>query len=156
MTPKISRRWAPAALTFGLAIGIACAGSRPDDLGLTEGRLAPCPSSPNCVSSGASDEEHAIEGFRFSSSPAEAWKVAGAAVARLPRTEIISQSENYLYAESTSALMRYVDDLELQLRAEEKVIAVRSASRIGHSDMGANRERVEALRKLLEGSGAFE
>ena len=156
MTSKLFRLRACLALACGLVTAAACAGARPDDLGVTEGRLAPCPSSPNCVSSSASDDEHAIEGFYLSSAPAQAWEAAVNAVAQLPGTEIIEQSEDYLYAESTTKLMRYVDDLELQLRPEEKMIAVRSASRVGHSDMGANRERVEALRTLLDQSGSLK
>ena len=156
MISKTAKASGCVGLTFLLASLLACAGSRPDDLGLREGRLAPCPSSPNCVSSGASDEQHAIDGFAFSTSPGDAWNAARAAVAQLPRTEIISQTDDYLHAESTTALMRYVDDVELQLRSGDGVIAVRSASRVGHSDMGANRERVEALRTLLEGSGALK
>lgn len=136
-----------------LAASLGCAGARPDDLGLRDGLLAPCPESPNCVSSGASDDQHAIEGFAFSTSPEAAWKAAAAAVRALPRTEIITQTDDYLHAESTTALMRYVDDLELHLRAAEGIIGVRSASRVGHSDMGANRERVETLRETLEASG---
>jgi uncharacterized protein (DUF1499 family) len=156
MLPKMAPTKALLALVCLVALTSACAGARPDDLGLTDGRLAPCPESPNCVSSGASDEEHAIEGFRFSSGPTEAWAAAAAAVAGLPGTEIIVQTDDYLHAESTTRLMRYVDDLELHLRAGEQTIAVRSASRVGHSDMGANRERVEALRALLDYGGGLK
>ena len=138
-----------------LAGALGCAGSRPDDLGLHDGKLRPCPTSPNCVSSAASDEEHAIAGFAFSSGAEEAWKAASDAVRELPRTEVISQTDDYLHAESTSALMRYVDDVELHLLAAEGTIAVRSASRLGHSDMGANRKRIEALRAILEGKGTL-
>jgi uncharacterized protein (DUF1499 family) len=142
-------RSAVILLAASLAAALGCAGARPDDLGLHDGRLAACPESPNCVSSAASDEEHGIAGFAFESSPEDAWDAAVAAVRALPRTEVITHTSDYLHAESTTALMRYVDDLELHLRAAEGSIAVRSASRVGHSDMGANRERVEALRTLI-------
>jgi len=142
--------------SFCVLFSVACTGARPDDLGIREGRLLACPESPNCVSSGASDAEHAIAAFRFSSSPQQAWSAATAAVTELPRTEIITQTDEYLHAESTTALMRYVDDLELHLRPGEQLIAVRSASRVGYSDMGANRDRVERLRAILESSGAFD
>jgi uncharacterized protein (DUF1499 family) len=80
---------------------------------------------------------------------ADAWRAAREAVASLPRTRIVSETSEYLHAESTSRIFRFVDDLELQLRPAEGKIAVRSASRVGHGDMGVNRERVETLRSEL-------
>jgi uncharacterized protein (DUF1499 family) len=122
-----------------------CAGTRPVDLGISDSRLTSCPPSPNCVSSDATDPEHAIAPL-----PASAgWGAARAAVAGLPRTRIVTETRVYIHAESRSLLFRYVDDLELHLRAREGIIAVRSASRIGHGDMGVNRRRVERLRALL-------
>ena len=67
----------------------------------------------------------------------------------LPRTKIISSTDDYLHAECSSAVFGFVDDLELHLRPAENLIAVRSASRLGHSDFGVNRKRVEQLRSLL-------
>ena len=73
-----------------------------------------------------------------------------------PRTEIVASSPGYLHAECTSALMGYVDDLELHMRPSDGVIAVRSASRIGYGDMGVNRKRVEDLRTDLAGNGTVQ
>jgi len=70
-------------------------------------------------------------------------------VAGLPRTKIIRQTDNYLHAECSSAVFGFVDDLELHLRPEQNLIAVRSAARLGRSDLGVNRKRVEKLRSLL-------
>jgi uncharacterized protein (DUF1499 family) len=112
---------------------------------MTGGRLAPCPRSPNCVSSDAADAEHGIAPLALA---------AREAVAALPRTRIVSEGGDSLHAECRSALFRFVDDLELQLRPAEGVIAVRSASRIGYSDLGVNRRRVEALRSALRARGA--
>ncbi len=78
-------------------------------------------------------------------------KAAGQAVAAMPRTEIVTQTDDYIYAECTSKTMGFVDDLELQLRPSDDVIAVRSASRIGYGDMGVNRARIESLRQALTG-----
>jgi uncharacterized protein (DUF1499 family) len=122
----------------------------PEGLGIHDGQLAACPTSPNCVSSGAEDSQHAIRPIEFSGDPADAWRAARAAVTALPRTPIVYEANGYLHAESRSALFRYVDDLELQLRAEGRTIAIRSASRVGFSDMGVNRDRVERLRSLFE------
>jgi uncharacterized protein (DUF1499 family) len=87
--------------------------------------------------------------------PAEAWRSAREVVMELPRTRIVKDKEDYLHAECRSAVFGFVDDLELQLRASERIIAVRSASRLGYSDLGVNRRRVEALRESLTGRGVL-
>ena len=128
---------------------LSCIGGRADDLGVRDARLSPCPSSPNCVSSDARDAEHTVEPFAFRGAPAQAWQAARSAVASLPRTRIVSETPEYLHVECRSLLLRFVDDLELHLRAQEGIIAVRSASRVGYSDLGVNRRRVEAIRAEL-------
>jgi uncharacterized protein (DUF1499 family) len=139
-----------AAIALLAPMLFACTGSRPTDLGVHGGRLLPCPGSPNCVSSDATDEAHAIEALSFEASPQVAWQALREAVEELPRAMIVQDTGDYMHIESTSLLFRYVDDLELDLRAESKRIAVRSASRLGHSDMGVNRKRVEELRTLFD------
>ena len=67
----------------------------------------------------------------------------------MARIKIIEETENYLYAECTSFLFRFTDDLEVYVDKESKLIHFRSASRVGHSDLGANRKRVEKLKELL-------
>ncbi|MDQ7074757.1 MAG: DUF1499 domain-containing protein [Gammaproteobacteria bacterium] len=113
--------------------------------------LSVCPDSPNCVSTAAQadDTEHYIAPLVFSASAEEAWKTVKRAVLVLPRCKIVSENEFYLKAECRSFLFRFVDDLELQLYPDEKQIAVRSASRIGRTDFGVNRKRVELLREKL-------
>jgi len=127
-----------------------CAGTKPDGLGVAGGRLAPCPSSPNCVSSEAKKPKHAVEPFTLKGDRAAGWKAVREVVEGMPRTKTVSASKIYLHAECTSLLMRYVDDLELYLGRDSQVIQVRSASRVGYSDMGVNRKRVERLRKVLQ------
>lgn len=133
---------------------LSCAGRRPSNLGVADGKLAPCPSTPNCVCSDAGDEAHAIAPLELAGSSAEAWQRAREAVSGLPRTRIASDRDGYLHAECRSALFGFVDDLELHLRREEGIIAVRSASRVGYSDLGVNRRRVEKLRASLVEEGA--
>lgn len=133
----------------------SCAGTPPDTLGVHGDALSPCPDSPNCVSSDAPDEAHQVAPFTLAAPAPEAWETVRSVVASMPRTEVITQTSDYLHAESTSTFFRYVDDLELQLRAAESQIAVRSASRLGRSDLGVNRERVETLRALLIEAGAI-
>ena len=86
---------------------------------------------------------------------AEAWIEVRSLVAKLPRTHIVKETSTYLHAECQSALWGFVDDLELDLRAAEKTIAVRSASRLGYSDFGVNRSRIEALRAELKSRGVI-
>lgn len=128
----------------------SCAGRRPDDLGARQERLRPCPSSPNCVCSEDTDRGHAIEPLHFVGDPGAAFARAREAALSLPRTELIEETTTYMHFESTSALMGFVDDLELQIAPGKDEIAVRSASRLGYGDMGVNRKRVEALRDAFK------
>jgi uncharacterized protein (DUF1499 family) len=122
---------------------------KPRDLGVHDGRLRDCPLSPNCVCSDASRDSHRVDALRLAKAPAEAWRLVRESVEALPRTRVITATGTYLPAECRSALFGFVDDLELQLRADEGLVAVRSASRIGYSDLGVNRERVRAIRGEL-------
>jgi uncharacterized protein (DUF1499 family) len=154
--PRRRCRRALVACLVVLAMPLfSCAGKRPSNLGVEDGRLVPCPSTPNCVSSDATDEGHRIEPFTLAVEPGQAWEQIRETVAALPRTTVITASEGYLHAECTSALMGFVDDLELQLRAGEGIVAVRSASRLGRSDLGVNRKRVEGLRETLRAEGVL-
>jgi uncharacterized protein (DUF1499 family) len=85
----------------------------------------------------------------------DAWRAVRSTVAGLPRTEIIVATDDYLHAECRSALFGFVDDMELHLRPAQNLIAARSAARLGHSDFGVNRKRVEKLRALLAKQGAI-
>lgn len=137
---------APIAMTKKSLFSFS--GSRPANLGVKDGKLAACPGSPNCVSSQApaSDLEHKIEPIAYSSSPSEAMAKLKTVIENMERTEIITDTENYLYAEFTTPLMGFVDDVEFYLDPNASVIQVRSASRLGQSDLGLNRKRVEAIR----------
>lgn len=115
-------------------------------VGLVDNHLRPCPDKPTCVCSLATDADHTIEPLLLSGDANAEWGRLRDLVARQPRTRIITFTEHYLHAECATALMRYVDDLEFHLNSEEGRIEVRSASRVGYSDLGANRKRVEALR----------
>ncbi len=114
-------------------------------------QLAPCPSSPNCVSTQAHDQDHAIKPLRYQKSKAEAKQVVKDSILSLPRTKLVEEDETYLHYEFTSLLLRFVDDVEFLFADETKTIHFRSASRTGHSDFGVNRRRMEEIRKLVEG-----
>ena len=124
-------------------------GKRPPDLGVFGGRLTGCPAAPNCVCSDVTDTSHRIEPLILLVSADQAWSAVRRALNTLPRVHVVTESAGYLHAECESAAFGFVDDLELHLRPVDGVIAVRSASRLGYSDLGANRRRVERLRTLL-------
>lgn len=121
----------------------ACAGEPPQDIGIQNGRLAPCPDSPNCVSSYAGDEAHGITPLAATLPEIENVLLS------MDRTNIVESRGNYLYAEFTSRLMGFVDDVEFLYDPQAGVTHVRSASRLGYSDLGANRSRIEAIRNRL-------
>jgi uncharacterized protein (DUF1499 family) len=117
--------------------------------GETTYTLAPCPASPNCVSSQASDAEHFIEPLRFTGEATLAWNRLKSAFNTESRLSIVEDTGGYLHAEVRSMVFRFVDDVEFVLDPEAGVIQVRSASRTGYSDFGVNRRRVERIRKAF-------
>ena len=122
-----------AVLLIASMLLVSCAGKRPSNLGVSNSGLPPCPSSPNCVSSDASDSSHKVPPLQFEVPPTEAWRVARELVSELPRTQIVNETSGYLHAECRSALLGFVDDLELHLRPSEGVIVL-STSRLGYSE----------------------
>ncbi|MEL6440020.1 MAG: DUF1499 domain-containing protein [Cyanobacteria bacterium J06621_8] len=120
-------------------------GEKPNNLGVKDGKLAACPGSPNCVSSQSEAPKEKIEPLP-AVSIAEIKKV----VEGMERTTVIEESDNYLYAEFKSKLMGFVDDVEFYLDNGANVVHVRSASRLGQSDAGVNRKRVEEIRSKLK------
>jgi uncharacterized protein (DUF1499 family) len=147
-------------LAAGAAAGIALhtsltqgdtmfAGKRPQNLGYATGRLAPCKSSPNCVSSQADpkDEEHYIAPLALKG---DAIAAVRKAVESMPRTTVVQVEPDYLYAEFRSKLLGFVDDVEFLADRSKGVVHVRSASRLGRRDFGVNRERIERLRSIIE------
>lgn len=125
-------------------------GMRPDHLGVVAGKLSPCPSTPNCVSSQSSDEQHYIKPISYQGEPHTAIAALASLINSQERTKIIAEENNYLYAEFASRWMGYVDDVEFLVNPTDKVIDIRSASRLGESDLGVNRQRIEQIRALLQ------
>lgn len=127
-----------------------CSGTRPPDLGVHAGMLRPCPDSPNCVSSeGGTRESQRVAPFAAPGGRAEMVRLA-TVVTTWPRTAVITNGGDYLHAESTSLIWRFVDDVEFRYDSVLGAIQVRSASRLGKGDLGANRKRVEGMRKVWE------
>lgn len=110
------------------------------------GPLAPCPASPNCVSSQATDAKHHVDPIPYRGDPVAAIRRLQAVIEAMPRTHIVSASDTALRAEFTSRLFRFVDDVDCIVDPPAGAIQIRSASRVGYSDLGANRSRVESIR----------
>jgi uncharacterized protein (DUF1499 family) len=136
---------ARAVLLAVLAFSAAARGEEPVS------RLQPCPPTPNCVSSKAQGKTHRVEPFPFAGSAAEALARVKAAALSFPRTKVVEEAPGYVHVTFTSAIFRFVDDVEFEVDEAAKVIHVRSASRVGRSDFGVNRKRVEAIRAKLGG-----
>jgi uncharacterized protein (DUF1499 family) len=132
---------------MGILSGIlaACAGERPNNLGAKGGLLSACPGSPNCVSSQAGDGKHLIAPLTFNGDPDAAFARLKSVLGRRSDTTIIEDLPGYLWVELRTVL--FVDDGEFLLDRERSVIHLRSASRLGYSDLGKNRSRIEEIRR---------
>ena len=128
---------------------VGCARSRSPATGVSNGQLAPCPESPNCVSSQSTNKKHQIEPISFHGTPAETFAALKNTIQSMKRAKIVEEKGDYLQAEFRSAVFGFVDDVEFLLDEESRVIHVRSASRTGYWDFGVNRKRVEAIRSKL-------
>ncbi|MCH2157371.1 MAG: DUF1499 domain-containing protein [Oleiphilaceae bacterium] len=127
----------------------ACTGTRPKQLGEAQASLQVCPSSPNCVSSlKDEDKDHFIESISYTNKPST-HEALVKAINSDESAELVVKTDQYIYAEYTSAIMRYVDDVEFLFDDNQQRIHVRSASRLGHSDFGVNRDRIEQIRSQL-------
>jgi len=132
-------------LGVALLFAMSMMGQRPENLGTLGGKLYSCPTSPNCVSTTAEKESQRMECLVFTGDAQAAMAKLVEVVSSMPRSRVISQTENYLYVEFSSLLFRFVDDVEFLIDAENNKIDFRSASRVGYSDMGANRRRMTTL-----------
>ncbi len=122
-------------------------------LGIENGQLAQCPATPNCVNSQAKDTKHYIEPVITTGSTLEVKNRILNIIAELKRSKIIVAEENYIRAEFVSKVFRFVDDVEFYFpdtKSKEMTIHVRSASRVGHSDLDVNRKRIEQIRTKLQ------
>jgi uncharacterized protein (DUF1499 family) len=112
-------------------------------------KLPPCLDTPNCVSSQATDKLHYIAPFKISGDPRQAWAELRKAIMAHGRISITHETEDTLHAEAISLVLHFVDDVDAILDVEKGLIHIRSASRVGHSDFGVNRKRMDAIRLQL-------
>ena len=157
--PSGARHAVACGFIAGSLLLAGCGAPPPDDLGPTADGLRPCPHVPNCVHTGDEHPEE-VEPFLLTGAwlerPAEdVWAAVASAAAALPGTVIVERTETYIHAEATTAVFRFIDDLEIYRAPEEPEIIVRSESRVGRSDMGVNMRRVEALRQALQEAGVI-
>lgn len=134
-----------------LLVLTGCSGTKPE-LGITDGHLMQCPKTPNCVSSHAKDEKHFIQPILFIGTSQEAQSHLLEILIEWKGTKIVVSQDNYIRAEFTSKVFRFVDDVEFyfpETGTKEITIHFRSASRVGKSDFGVNRKRIEQIRDNL-------
>lgn len=128
----------------------SCSGTAPVNLGTQpDGKFAPCPETPNCVSSFASPEDktHYIPPIKADE---KMWEKLPRILTGTPRIKITDLNGHYLRAEATTRILRFVDDLEFLYHPDQSLIHIRSASRTGRSDLGVNRKRIERIREQLQ------
>ena len=109
-----------------------------------------CPDAPKCVSSQVNDPRHFIEPYTFDDHPAEAMLRLKEALLIEKRVTIVIEQPTYLRAEVRSLIFRFVDDVEFTLLPDQGLVHIRSSARIGYTDFGVNRRRVERIRQSFQ------
>jgi uncharacterized protein (DUF1499 family) len=124
----------------------------PTNLGLSNGRLQPCPETPNCVSSQAAhtDTEHYLPPIPYTGDETFTMSQIIKVISAMPRTTLVKQDNSYLHAEFRSRMFGFVDDVEFLLDDSNKLIHFRSASRLGKSDLEVNKKRMLELTEKLK------
>jgi uncharacterized protein (DUF1499 family) len=135
-----------------LAIAVwARSARRPGNLGVSGGRLAPCPTTPNCVSTESGDPAQRMDPISYEERSGEEVQERLLRVIRaLPRTRVVASEPGYLWVEFRTWCLGFIDDVEFRFADEERLIHFRSASRLGHSDLGVNRKRMERVREAFQ------
>ncbi len=138
-------------LFFVLRWLVMRASPMPDNLGVANSSLASCPSSPNCVSTYDTDEEHGIDAIVLEGETAVAQAKLLAIIQAMPNSTLITNEPGYLHAEFRSSIWRFVDDVEVYFDEEAGLIHFRSAARLGQGDGGVNRRRIEQIQAAYMG-----
>jgi uncharacterized protein (DUF1499 family) len=126
---------------------LSCASNPPKEQ-LLDGKLRACPKSPNCVSSEGDTPSSRVDPLTFKGPPEKAWGDLKETIRELGG-KIQEEHDGYLWATFTSRVFRFVDDVEFRMVSTDGMMHVRSGSRVGYSDLGVNRRRVEKLRTLF-------
>ncbi|MBZ9687198.1 DUF1499 domain-containing protein [Clostridium estertheticum] len=120
----------------------------PNNLGVTNGKLAQMPNKPNAVSSQTEEKDKKVEPLEFKGNLNDSKQQMIKVIENYGNAKIVKNDTNYIYVVFTTGIMKYHDDVEFYFDESKKLIQIRSASRIGYSDMGLNRERYNKLREL--------
>lgn len=144
------KRLIPIIFAILIAISILPQNSwASSSLGIKDGYLLGCPDSPNCVVSQNGDSTHSILPIEYHTDLDIARSALIKVLGVVPRTQILEETPFYIRAESKSRFFGFVDDVEFYFPQDEKVIQIRSASRVGESDLGVNRRRLEQIRLAM-------
>jgi uncharacterized protein (DUF1499 family) len=139
-------------LMMAAVILAGASGTGAERLGATEGPLAPCPNSPNCVSTQSDRKRHAMQPLPFLHTREASRERILAIIKGMRRTKIVTVTDSYIHAEYRTAFLRFVDDVEFFLDETARVVHFRSASRVGYYDFGVNRRRMKEIsEKYVEG-----
>ena len=133
-----------ASFFFFFILINGCSGTKPTSIG----QFINCPDKPNCISSKSSSSLHVSPPVKYQGTASKAKKNLLQVIKSMPRSKVSESNTNFLHVEFTSKIFRFVDDVEFYF-VLPKVIHFRSASRIGHSDMGVNRDRMEEIKRLF-------
>jgi len=150
---SLSRRWGRRILLMMILsclflFGVRMTSKPPSDLGVHDGKLTECPNSPNCVASNTESETHRMDAIPFSGTVIEATEKLKQTIQQaFSRAKLVQEKPGYLRYEFTSLFFRFVDDVEFLVDDEANQIDFRSASRVGHSDMGVNRRRITKIKQ---------
>ncbi len=117
---------------------------------MTKQIISACPDTPNCVSSLETGTSRYIDPLSYQGSMENARKRLLEVINAFKRTQVLENTDDYLRVTFTSLLLRFTDDLEFQFDDDAKLIHMKSASRVGYSDFGANRRRCEAIRERFK------
>ena len=119
------------------------------ELGIVNNHLLPCPESPNCVSTEAgTDRAHFVEPIAFTQLPEDVEQLLLGVLTGMGG-HVVEQKQDYIHAEFTSRIFRFVDDVEIRIDEKHKAVHIRSASRVGYSDFGVNTKRVQQIKRRL-------
>jgi uncharacterized protein (DUF1499 family) len=127
-----------------------CSSHPPASIGVYDGKLSPCPDSPNCVSSMSEVEEAFILPLDVQGDRGEVMNMLKGILNDYGGVEVLSERDDYLHAGFRSKVFGFVDDVEFYFPEGSSQLHVRSASRLGYWDAGANRKRIEKIRVLLK------
>jgi uncharacterized protein (DUF1499 family) len=140
-------------LTFSLMIVTGCRQTVSVTVGLTDGKLRPCPDKYNCVCTQDPVKRHRIEPLHYTGTQEETREKLLMVVRRMAQSTLVKADADYIHVEFRSAFFEFVDDVEFLFDDAAKLIHFRSAARTGYYDFDVNRKRMEEIRKRFMGPG---